>query len=602
MDPEKPQYNPEAEKGFEDFGPGFNISQIRGLFRVRGENKGLAVHHNTFNEPGQDARKVLEDIIQNIRFLENAEKSASYFPNNFIADLQSRLGPQGLRSLFKILKEKEIEWGVQLTPETISPELAREMREAGCSYVALEADSANTELLSAAGQKATLEDLRKAIEILDREDIRIGMNLVFGIKGRAKKGFQAPPETEFTTEVAETRQSADRSIDFIRDRLKEGRNIVRVNFSLFEDLSAASPETKKGYPWNRFLNGETGRGITLDENLTKHIIEKGVREVGEVLDGQDLYMVGEIYDRARKPLAPFFLELGSASSFVDFNHAALTTPKINEGQRQYISQAFLTPPRIMDQARRSDHPLVWPDEKRMMSPSFALENAGHLLQKITDQARAYLACAMGVKDKGKASPRFGRLGVDHIALAPNTTTAINYAVAAVAINKDLFAEPGKKHLSEERGNIVISDAEHDSIRSLPVVIRDSSNVNARRASSTFQDFGKNSPYTHSESQGSHPLDVEVRTAEVLRTEAGRNILGQIDANTKLVIFSHVIRDTGLILDVKKLCGQIRERSPNAWILVDGAQALGALPNFNVEDLGCDFYVATPHKTMNSLPF
>ena len=51
----------------------------------------------------------------------------------------------------------------------------------------------------------------------------------------------------------------------------------------------------------------------------------------------------------------------------------------------------------------------------------------------------------------------------------------------------------------------------------------------------------------------------------------------------------------------RLCRAIRKKNPHAFILVDGAQALGGLPLVEVESLGCDYYVGAPHKTLGSFP-
>jgi len=62
--------------------------------------------------------------------------------------------------------------------------------------------------------------------------------------------------------------------------------------------------------------------------------------------------------------------------------------------------------------------------------------------------------------------------------------------------------------------------------------------------------------------------------------------------TKIIAFSHVQYADGAILPVRELCQLARQR--NLLSVVDGAQALGML-NFNLRDLGCDFYAAAFHK-------
>ena len=64
--------------------------------------------------------------------------------------------------------------------------------------------------------------------------------------------------------------------------------------------------------------------------------------------------------------------------------------------------------------------------------------------------------------------------------------------------------------------------------------------------------------------------------------------------TKVVMFSQVISGLGTKLPTRELCAMIRERG--ALALVDGAQAVGQM-QVDVKQLGCDAYVASPHKWM-----
>lgn len=55
---------------------------------------------------------------------------------------------------------------------------------------------------------------------------------------------------------------------------------------------------------------------------------------------------------------------------------------------------------------------------------------------------------------------------------------------------------------------------------------------------------------------------------------------------------HITSPTGLLLPAKELCALIRKHG--ALSHVDGAHAIGQIP-LNMHDLGCDFYVTSPHK-------
>jgi isopenicillin-N epimerase len=62
--------------------------------------------------------------------------------------------------------------------------------------------------------------------------------------------------------------------------------------------------------------------------------------------------------------------------------------------------------------------------------------------------------------------------------------------------------------------------------------------------------------------------------------------------TRVVAFSHITTVTGLVLPVKEICREARRR--DVLTHVDGAHAIGQIP-LDMHDLGCDFYVTSPHK-------
>lgn len=62
--------------------------------------------------------------------------------------------------------------------------------------------------------------------------------------------------------------------------------------------------------------------------------------------------------------------------------------------------------------------------------------------------------------------------------------------------------------------------------------------------------------------------------------------------TKVVMFSHITSGLGILMPARELCALARSRG--ALAIVDGAQAVGQIP-VDVKALGCDAYVASPHK-------
>lgn len=64
--------------------------------------------------------------------------------------------------------------------------------------------------------------------------------------------------------------------------------------------------------------------------------------------------------------------------------------------------------------------------------------------------------------------------------------------------------------------------------------------------------------------------------------------------TKVVMFSHITTGLGALLPARDLCALARDRG--ALSIVDGAQAVGQV-QVDVQALGCDAYVGSPHKWM-----
>lgn len=151
----------------------------------------------------------------------------------------------------------------------------------------------------------------------------------------------------------------------------------------------------------------------------------------------------------------------------------------------------------------------------------------------------------------------------------------------------------------ERDTVLTTDAENESIPRIFRYYMDHANPGDGWVS--WQNFAQDS--------NSRPGLIKKRETGVLvkmipaygvnDREFLDNLLMQIDDSTKLVVFCHVLRENGRIMPVKEICKAIHDTHWNIQILVDGAQCLGTLPRIDLEELGCDYYVATPHKTLNT---
>lgn len=66
----------------------------------------------------------------------------------------------------------------------------------------------------------------------------------------------------------------------------------------------------------------------------------------------------------------------------------------------------------------------------------------------------------------------------------------------------------------------------------------------------------------------------------------------LQPNTRLVVLSHILWNTGQVLPLQEIVETCRSRS--VQVLVDAAQSIGVLP-LNLAELGADFYAFTGHK-------
>jgi selenocysteine lyase/cysteine desulfurase len=70
----------------------------------------------------------------------------------------------------------------------------------------------------------------------------------------------------------------------------------------------------------------------------------------------------------------------------------------------------------------------------------------------------------------------------------------------------------------------------------------------------------------------------------------------ITPRTRVLFFSHITTDTGVILPAKELCALARAK--NLISVVDGAQVTGMI-RLNISDIAPDFYTSSPHKWLQS---
>jgi len=219
---------------------------------------------------------------------------------------------------------------------------------------------------------------------------------------------------------------------------------------------------------------------------------------------------------------------------------------------------------------------------------YAKEQTGKLADaeknNISDRARANAADLIHLQDSKRIV--FGR----------NTTEAIGltYYLADV---KD--------------GDMVVSDAENSSVYKALQYNRDNGNPYRTDRLSSF-------PTWYSTKGPDYPpMEEHKRSNNIARfalesygsNRGIRNALeSAITADTKLLLFSHVVRSTGNEVPAKEMCRFAREikheknpEDPDIFIVIDGTQAVGNLSSVNVDDYDADAYAYSTYKTLGSPP-
>lgn len=96
----------------------------------------------------------------------------------------------------------------------------------------------------------------------------------------------------------------------------------------------------------------------------------------------------------------------------------------------------------------------------------------------------------------------------------------------------------------------------------------------------------------------HRFGIEVSVCPLLPTLNGGDpvatLVSHLRPNTRMVVLSHVLWNTGQVLPLEPIVAGCRSHSDRVRILVDAAQSVGVLP-LNLTTLGADYYAFTCHK-------
>ena len=95
--------------------------------------------------------------------------------------------------------------------------------------------------------------------------------------------------------------------------------------------------------------------------------------------------------------------------------------------------------------------------------------------------------------------------------------------------------------------------------------------------------------------------IVIRKVPIVMNDPDANVRAFADAitpRTRAIDVPHVTSRLGIVMPVKQICALGRGR--NIFTMVDGAQTIGHL-RIDVNDIGCDAYVTSPHKGLLAPP-
>ncbi len=159
----------------------------------------------------------------------------------------------------------------------------------------------------------------------------------------------------------------------------------------------------------------------------------------------------------------------------------------------------------------------------------------------------------------RALAEFVRCSPEDLVFVPNATTGVTTALA----NLEPALEPGDE--------ILVNDHEYPGCLS-----------NVRRTAARTGATIVTAPLPF-------PLSGPDQIEEL--------ILSRVTPRTRIALISHIAAPTGLIMPVERIAPELERRG--VAVILDGAHAVGQLPNLDVSRLGASYYTANCHKWLCS---
>ncbi len=505
-----------------------------------------------------------QNVIKEIALLHEQGYEAIFFDDSTFT--QSKRGTNDLLNLM-IEKRKEgvaFEWGCQTTIKDVDPELLHKMHEAGCTYIYFgleQAEPGEGKVQKVIVALPTLkgitwaEQFRLVCAWCKDANIRVGTSLQFGL-----------------TETPDQRKG---TIDLVAEMYREG---ILANNSVALNINTPYPGTEE---WVELMKRSEKRLPDFRERLQRHPRFETAHQFATLA----WETADEIYSYARS-------HLGEGLVGVRFSNEAIQAHIMKF--RQAFSRDFYFDDALYQEYLEGRKKGV---HLNAASLSVPFSNARMIAKNMFEHERELNEAQKRVifsDARRKAAELVNLPDVSGVVLARNTTEAASFVYWLAGL--------------KEGDKIILTNSEHLSLQRMFELHLDHGNPKREDRWSTWPTWyakrGPQYPDFIPDKTG-----VETKVIDVLsvdETQFEQEIREQIDEKTKVLVFSHVLRENGRVLPVSQICDLARSikreknpSNPGLFILIDGAQALGNIATIDFSELGCDAYVATPHKTMKS---
>lgn len=521
----------------------------------------------------------VENVANELRILKEYGYEALFFDDStftrrYKEDREAELKGEptrldGLLDALISLKEKgvEFEWGCQTTFIDVRDQaLLQKMKDAGCSYIYFGFEE--LEMMDPTKKTKGLDKetwKRRVEEVLSWSKgagIRSGISVQLGLRG----------EEDFSE-----------TIDYVADLYE--RELITKN-SIGLNINVTLPGSRQYVDLLR--DGEVPPNF--NQKLNRH----PDFETAHQLASLSLEQSSNIFARAHN-------KIGDGLIGVKFNPEMMALLKADEND---FSKDLYFPWDKWQDYLQGELKALHLNHASLSEPSKAVNEAAKSVfgKELSEDEKGQI-----VREARQAAAGLINLSDPNcVAFGRNTTEALSYSLWLAGLKKD--------------DHVVLSNAENKSIARTFQLYMDHGNPEGEDGWSTYPTWyheRRNLPDragTRASNYGEtikKSTGIDTTVFDVLNStdqEIFNNIEASITDKTKAFVVSHVLRDNGrempiheIIERVRKIKAEKNPDDPEIFIIVDGAQALGNLPKVDFEELGCDAYVATPHKTMYSTP-